>query len=283
MGQNRAHVTVHSPHGRAAPHPGLGGGHAAPRRFRRSSLVLLRSDLGVERVEPKGRAVKVLYLLRHAKSSWDDPVLSDHERPLAPRGRRAAARIADAPEQGGNTACADPLLIVPADAPDARAGRGGPPGRSDACGGRPLRRRRGKLLGACTGYPTRRTPCSWSATTRASRTWPSRWPRAATPRPRPPSGQDADGALATLAAPVTRWPDLRPGERGAGGVRGTAGAELRARRCHPRLSLMAREPRTPAQGAGSQSDQTGRRGHQAAGTRRRCSRCRCHLELVSKR
>jgi phosphohistidine phosphatase len=36
-----------------------------------------------------------LYLLRHAKSSWDDPKLSDHERPLAPRGRRAAKRIAD--------------------------------------------------------------------------------------------------------------------------------------------------------------------------------------------
>jgi phosphohistidine phosphatase len=30
-----------------------------------------------------------LYLLRHAKSSWDDPSLADRERPLAPRGRRA--------------------------------------------------------------------------------------------------------------------------------------------------------------------------------------------------
>jgi len=36
-----------------------------------------------------------LYLLRHAKSSWDDPELADHERPLAPRGIRAAKRIAD--------------------------------------------------------------------------------------------------------------------------------------------------------------------------------------------
>jgi phosphohistidine phosphatase len=35
-----------------------------------------------------------LYLLRHAKSSWDDPTLSDHERPLAPRGRKDAKRIA---------------------------------------------------------------------------------------------------------------------------------------------------------------------------------------------
>src|SRR5947199_1779281 len=32
---------------------------------------------------------KRLFLLRHAKSSWDDPGLPDHERPLAPRGRRA--------------------------------------------------------------------------------------------------------------------------------------------------------------------------------------------------
>jgi phosphohistidine phosphatase len=32
----------------------------------------------------------LLYLLRHAKSSWDDPSLADRERPLAPRGQRAA-------------------------------------------------------------------------------------------------------------------------------------------------------------------------------------------------
>jgi phosphohistidine phosphatase len=35
-----------------------------------------------------------LHLLRHAKSSWDDPSLSDRDRPLAPRGRKAAKRIA---------------------------------------------------------------------------------------------------------------------------------------------------------------------------------------------
>ncbi len=34
-----------------------------------------------------------LYLLRHAKSSWEDPELPDRERPLAPRGRRDAKRI----------------------------------------------------------------------------------------------------------------------------------------------------------------------------------------------
>jgi len=36
-----------------------------------------------------------LYLLRHAKSSWDAPTLHDHDRPLAPRGIRACAVIAD--------------------------------------------------------------------------------------------------------------------------------------------------------------------------------------------
>jgi phosphohistidine phosphatase len=34
-----------------------------------------------------------LLLLRHAKSSWDEPGLPDAERPLAPRGRRAAAAL----------------------------------------------------------------------------------------------------------------------------------------------------------------------------------------------
>ena len=37
---------------------------------------------------------KQLLLLRHAKSSWEDPELADHDRPLAPRGRRAAKLIA---------------------------------------------------------------------------------------------------------------------------------------------------------------------------------------------
>lgn len=35
-----------------------------------------------------------LHLLRHAKSSWDDPDLADSDRPLAPRGRKATGRIA---------------------------------------------------------------------------------------------------------------------------------------------------------------------------------------------
>ncbi len=34
-----------------------------------------------------------LYLLRHGKSDWEAPSESDHGRPLAPRGRRAARMV----------------------------------------------------------------------------------------------------------------------------------------------------------------------------------------------
>jgi phosphohistidine phosphatase len=38
--------------------------------------------------------VRHVWLLRHAKSSWDDPGLADRDRPLSPRGVRAAAAMA---------------------------------------------------------------------------------------------------------------------------------------------------------------------------------------------
>jgi phosphohistidine phosphatase len=49
-----------------------------------------------------------LFVLRHAKSSWDEPGLEDHERPLAPRGRRAAKALAEHFRAGG----IDPQLIL---------------------------------------------------------------------------------------------------------------------------------------------------------------------------
>ena len=57
-----------------------------------ASAGLPRSALAVER----GRAqdVKTLLVLRHAKSSWGDSSLDDHERPLNARGER------DAPQMG---------------------------------------------------------------------------------------------------------------------------------------------------------------------------------------
>ncbi len=39
--------------------------------------------------------MKTLYLLRHAKSSWDDSSLGDHDRALNARGRDDAAQLAE--------------------------------------------------------------------------------------------------------------------------------------------------------------------------------------------
>ena len=37
--------------------------------------------------------MKTLFLVRHAKSSWESPLLPDHERPLNARGKRDAPRM----------------------------------------------------------------------------------------------------------------------------------------------------------------------------------------------
>ena len=42
-----------------------------------------------------------LTLLRHAKSGWDDPVTRDFDRPLNPRGRRAARTVGAAMKAQG--------------------------------------------------------------------------------------------------------------------------------------------------------------------------------------
>jgi len=60
--------------------------------------------------------MKRLYLLRHAKSSWDDPELRDHDRPLAPRGRKAAKSMADYMKANGYR----PALILCSSATRAR-------------------------------------------------------------------------------------------------------------------------------------------------------------------
>ena len=43
---------------------------------------------------PVSHVMGQLLLLRHAKSSWDDPQLADHARPLNGRGRQAAGAMA---------------------------------------------------------------------------------------------------------------------------------------------------------------------------------------------
>jgi phosphohistidine phosphatase len=49
-----------------------------------------------------------LFLLRHAKSSWDDPSLTDHDRPLAPRGERAAGLMGEHLRSSG----IEPALVL---------------------------------------------------------------------------------------------------------------------------------------------------------------------------
>lgn len=45
--------------------------------------------------------MRTLYLLRHAKSSWDDTSMRDFERPLANNGRKACATIGDFIQEKG--------------------------------------------------------------------------------------------------------------------------------------------------------------------------------------
>ncbi len=61
--------------------------------------------------------MKTLYLLRHAKSSWDNPDLGDHERPLNKRGKT------DAPKMGKWLAenVKPPQLILCSDSARTRA------------------------------------------------------------------------------------------------------------------------------------------------------------------
>lgn len=60
--------------------------------------------------------MKTLLLMRHAKSSWDDPGTADHDRPLNHRGKEDAPRMGRwLAEQG-----LDPDLIVTSTAKRAR-------------------------------------------------------------------------------------------------------------------------------------------------------------------
>jgi phosphohistidine phosphatase len=52
-----------------------------------------------------------LLLLRHAKSSWDDPKLADRDRPLSKRGRRSASAMRKAMQDLGLTP--DLVLVSP--------------------------------------------------------------------------------------------------------------------------------------------------------------------------
>ena len=55
--------------------------------------------------------MRILYLLRHAKSSWNDASLRDFDRPLKKRGREAAERIG---ERMAEERLSNPLVICSA-------------------------------------------------------------------------------------------------------------------------------------------------------------------------
>ena len=84
--------------------------------------------------------VRTLFLLRHAKSSWADPTLDDHDRPLAPPAvaPRGLSPITSAPKLYVRSSCCarrhggrgDPRR---ADASTRRPGRGRDQGRSLRC------------------------------------------------------------------------------------------------------------------------------------------------------
>jgi phosphohistidine phosphatase len=58
---------------------------------------------------------KYLYLIRHAKSSWDDPSLDDFHRPLSSRGER------DAPDMGNRLARRNVIPDLMLSSPATRA------------------------------------------------------------------------------------------------------------------------------------------------------------------
>ena len=60
--------------------------------------------------------MKTLLVLRHAKSSWNDPALDDQERPLNKRGRRDAPRMGELVRECGLI----PDVIISSDAVRAR-------------------------------------------------------------------------------------------------------------------------------------------------------------------
>lgn len=73
--------------------------------------------------------MKTLSLLRHAKSSWDDPAQRDFDRPLNTRGRKAARTIGEWMAREGlafDAVLASPARRVQETLDEVAAGYGGP-------------------------------------------------------------------------------------------------------------------------------------------------------------
>jgi phosphohistidine phosphatase len=151
-----------------------------------------------------------LHLLRHAKSSWDDPGLADHDRPLAGRGRRAADAIA----RHMRAEAIAPELVLCSTAARARetCERIGP-----ALGVAPVRYE-AELYGASATTlleRVRAVPVDVASVLLIGHN-PALEDLALTVARESPLRRDlqvkfATGALATLAAPNPSWRDLGPG------------------------------------------------------------------------
>ena len=160
--------------------------------------------------------MKIILLLRHAKSAWGQPGLDDHERPLNRRGERAAEAMAEHIVHQRAAPRFDPVLHGRADAPDP--GAAGPPADlprpADRTGKRPLPRLRGRSCWCACGR-SRKTVGHGPADRpqrRVSASWRRPWPAAAE---RPTSHALHDeisdrrpGDLAGAGAPGS---DLAPG------------------------------------------------------------------------
>ena len=154
-----------------------------------------------------------LHLLRHAKSSWADEELSDHDRPLAPRGRRAAKAMADhlrergvAPQlvlcSSARRALETLELVAPALGPKARVQV--EDGLYGASGEELLDRLRRVPAATASVMLVGHNPAMQDLALALAA------PGAATERLR---AKFPTGALATLRIPDGGWPDLR--RRGA--------------------------------------------------------------------
>ena len=59
-------------------------------------MALVASEVQDESVSrQRGPELRRIVVIRHAKSSWDDPSVADHDRPLSKRGRNALSRLRD--------------------------------------------------------------------------------------------------------------------------------------------------------------------------------------------
>jgi phosphohistidine phosphatase len=151
--------------------------------------------------------MKTLLVLRHAKSSWDDAALDDHERPLNKRGQRDAPRMGALVREHGLM----PDVVISSDAVRARL-------TAEAVveaarhGGEILLDRRLYLAGPADILALLRTAGGKAGTLMIVGHNPGLEELVAQL-----TGEQQDmptAALAQIALPIDQWRDLKPSTRG---------------------------------------------------------------------